>query len=140
MIKNKKILTASVAAMAFWAMASQAMASAAVAAIDERLKPVGEVCLQGQPCAGSSSSAAGGARSGQEVVTKYCNTCHSIGLLNAPKVGDTAAWAPRAEAKGGLDGLLKSAISGINAMPPKGTCADCSDDELKAAIKQMSGL
>jgi cytochrome c5 len=25
-------------------------------------------------------------------------------------------------------------------MPPKGTCATCSDDELKGAIKKMSGL
>jgi cytochrome c5 len=25
-------------------------------------------------------------------------------------------------------------------MPPKGTCGDCSDDELKAAIQHMSGL
>jgi cytochrome c5 len=25
-------------------------------------------------------------------------------------------------------------------MPPKGTCADCSDDDLKGAIKKMSGL
>ena len=43
-------------------------------------------------------------------------------------------------AKGGLDGILATAISGINAMPPKGTCGDCSDDELLGAIKQMSGL
>lgn len=139
MINNKKILTVPVLAMALWAMGAQAMTDSAIA---ERLKPVGEVCLQGQPCAAAvaSSAAAGGARSGADIVTKSCNTCHSIGLLNAPKVGDSAAWNARAEAKGGLDGLLKSAINGINAMPPKGTCADCSDDELKAAIKQMSGL
>ena len=42
--------------------------------------------------------------------------------------------------QGGLDGILAKAITGINAMPPKGTCADCSDDELKGAIKEMSGL
>ena len=35
---------------------------------------------------------------------------------------------------------LAKAITGINAMPPKGTCADCSDDELKGAIQKMSGL
>ena len=53
---------------------------------------------------------------------------------------DTAAWKVRADAKGGLDGLVKSAIAGLNAMPPKGTCSDCSDDELRAAIQEMSGL
>ncbi len=60
--------------------------------------------------------------------------------MNAPKTGDSAAWQARADAKGGLDGILKTAISGINAMPPKGTCSDCSDDELLGAIKSMSGL
>lgn len=46
----------------------------------------------------------------------------------------------RADHQGGLDGILAKAITGINAMPPKGTCADCSDEELKGAIKKMSGL
>ncbi|MBF3199846.1 cytochrome c5 family protein, partial [Pseudomonas aeruginosa] len=78
--------------------------------------------------------------SGEDIVGKTCNTCHGTGLLGAPKVGDKAEWGKRAKEQGGLDGLLAKAISGINAMPPKGTCADCSDDELKAAIKHMSGL
>ncbi|MGB5729137.1 MAG: c-type cytochrome [Thiogranum sp.] len=33
--------------------------------------------------------------------------------------------------------MLATAVSGLNAMPPKGTCADCSDEELKAAIEYM---
>ncbi|MAL37076.1 MAG: cytochrome C, partial [Pseudomonas sp.] len=111
--------------------------------IAERLKPVGEVCIQGEECAAAGPAAAaagGGALSGEEVVGKFCNACHGTGLLNSPKVGDTAAWQARADEKGGLDVLLANAITGINAMPPKGTCASCSDDELMAAIKQMSGL
>ncbi|PTT03003.1 cytochrome c5 family protein, partial [Pseudomonas sp. HMWF006] len=52
----------------------------------------------------------------------------------------TAAWKERADHQGGLDGILAKAITGINSMPPKGTCADCSDDELKGAIQKMSGL
>ena len=60
--------------------------------------------------------------------------------LGAPKTGDTADWQARADARGGLDGLLQSAIAGINSMPPKGMCADCTDDELKEAIHKMSGL
>ncbi|MGY3521514.1 cytochrome c5 [Pseudomonas chlororaphis] len=58
----------------------------------------------------------------------------------APKIGDAAAWKERADHQGGLDGILAKAITGINAMPPKGTCADCSDEELKGAIQKMSGL
>ena len=137
----KKFLTAQAAVLALWAVGAQAaMDNAAIA---ERLKPVGEVCVAGQECKGVGATAAaagGGARTGDEVVAKACNACHGSGVLGAPKVGDSADWKARASAKGGVDGLLKSAIAGINAMPPKGTCADCSDDELKAAIKKMSVL
>lgn len=105
---------------------------------------MGEVCIQGEECAaagaGAAAAAGGAARSGSDVYGKFCTACHGSGLLNAPKTGDSAAWSARADAAGGLDGLLKHAISGINAMPPKGTCGDCSDDELKAAIQHMSGL
>lgn len=137
----KKILVAQTAVVALWAMSAQAATDEAIA---ERLKPVGEVCIQGEECAaagaGAVAAAGGAARSGDEVYGKFCTACHGSGLLNAPKTGDAAAWKGRADAAGGLDGLLKHAISGINAMPPKGTCADCSDDELKAAIQHMSGL
>ena len=74
------------------------------------------------------------------MITAHCAACHASGVLGAPKIGDTAAWKERADTQGGLDGLLAKAISGINAMPPKGTCATCSDDELKGAIEKMSGL
>lgn len=74
-------------------------------------------------------------RSGEEVYNTKCSVCHAAGIANAPKFGDAAAWAPRAEK--GVDALLATAISGINAMPPKGTCMDCSDAELKSAIEYM---
>ncbi|MNZ22698.1 Cytochrome c5 [compost metagenome] len=137
----KKMLVAQAAVLALWAVSAQATTTDD--AIAKRLEPVGKVCVQGQECegVGAVASAAGGApRSGEEVVGKVCTTCHGTGLLGAPKVGDKAEWGHRAKEQGGLDGLLAKAISGINAMPPKGTCADCSDDELKAAIKHMSGL
>ena len=136
----KKILVAQTAVVALWAMSAQAATNDDIA---ERLKPVGEVCIQGEECAaaGPAAAAAGGAaRSGEAVVGQFCNACHGTGLLNSPKIGDAAAWQARADKEGGLDGLLAKAITGINAMPPKGTCADCSDDELLAAIEHMSGL
>ena len=86
------------------------------------------------------AASGGGARTADEIIAKHCNACHGSGLLGAPKIGDTAAWKERADHQGGLDGILAKAITGINAMPPKGTCADCSDDDLKGAIKKMSGL
>jgi len=97
----------------------------------------------GEECKGVETVAAaagGGARTADDIIAKHCNACHGAGVLGAPKIGDTAAWKERADHQGGLDGILAAAISGINAMPPKGTCADCSDDELREAIKKMSGL
>ena len=51
---------------------------------------------------------------------KLCVTCHGSGLMNAPKLGDAAAWKERLDKAGGLDGLVQQGIKGINAMPPKG--------------------
>ncbi|MFG0380235.1 c-type cytochrome [Pseudomonas sp. zbq_18] len=136
----KKILAAQAAVLALWAVGAQAATNDEIA---ERIKPVGEVCIQGEECKGVGAvavAAGGGAKSADDVITAHCGACHNAGVLGAPKVGDTADWKKRADEQGGLDGLLAKAISGINAMPPKGTCADCSDDELMAAIKKMSGL
>jgi predicted CxxxxCH...CXXCH cytochrome family protein len=69
------------------------------------------------------------------VYNASCLACHTTGAAGAPKLGDSPAWGARA-AKG-MDTLLSNAINGINAMPPKGTCAACSDDELKAAIEYI---
>ena len=138
----KKILAVPVAVLALWAVNAQAV-TVDEAAIAERLKPVGQVCVSGQECKGVGAvavAAGGAAQSPDDVIAKYCGACHMSGLLGAPKIGDAAAWKTRASAKGGVDGLLKSAIAGLNAMPPKGTCATCSDDELKGAIHKMSGL
>lgn len=88
----------------------------------------------------AASAGGGGAKTPDEVIAKHCNACHGTGLLGAPKIGDAADWGKRAKEQGGLDGLLAKAITGINSMPPKGTCADCSDPELKGAIEKMSGL
>lgn len=88
----------------------------------------------------ASAGGAGAAKTPKDVIAKHCNACHGTGLLGAPKIGDKAAWKARADKEGGLDGVLAKAITGVNAMPPKGTCADCSDDDLKGAIKEMSGL
>src|SRR5690606_3057224 len=135
----KKMLAVPAAVLALWAVTAQATTDEAIA---ERLKHVGEVCIMGEECKGVETVAASadGARTADDIIAKHCNACHGAGVLGATKIGDTAAWKERADHQGGLDGILAKAISGINAMPPKGTCADCSDDELREAIQKMSGL
>ena len=105
--------------------------------ISARLKPAGELCKAGQACGQATAAAAGGeARSGEQVYNQFCFVCHAAGVGGAPKKGHADEWAPRL-AKGN-DAIWKSVTSGLNAMPPKGTCMNCSDDELKGAITFMS--
>jgi cytochrome c5 len=77
-----------------------------------------------------------GPKTGEEVVTAVCGGCHTSGAAGSPKIGDNAAWAPRI-AKG-LDGLLKSAVEGLRAMPAKGGNPSLSDLELARAIVFMT--
>ncbi len=111
--------------------------------IAERIKPIGKVCIEGEECAknaGAVASASSGPRTGKDVVGQFCNTCHGTGLLDAPKVGDTGTWQARLDGVGSFEDLVKSAINGKGNMPPKGNCADCSDEEISLAIENMSGL
>lgn len=81
--------------------------------------------------------AANAERSGEEVYKTKCFVCHASGVAGAPKVGDAAAWEARVAT--GDAAMLAVAKSGKGAMPPKGTCMDCSDAELQAAINHMLG-
>lgn len=99
-------------------------------AIKKRLAPIGAVYLEGDKV---TVAAPTGPRSGEQVYQATCFACHGTGALNAPKSADD--WAPRI-AKG-KDLLLEHSINGFNAMPPRGTCMDCSDDEISAAIDFM---
>ena len=77
------------------------------------------------------------ARTGEAVFNAVCTSCHSAGVLGAPKVDDKAAWTPRAAQ--GLDGLLKSAVNGKNSMPARGGDPTITDEELTNAIVYMTG-
>jgi cytochrome c5 len=69
---------------------------------------------------------------GQKIYDRYCVGCHGTGAGGAPKMGDANDWNPKI--KKGLPLLYKNAIQGIGNMPPKGTCATCSDGEIQAAV------
>jgi cytochrome c5 len=96
----------------------------------KRIKPVAEVTLE------AAGGAAQAARTGEQIVQQACAACHATGAAGAPKIGDKAAWSKRIAL--GLDGLVKSAIAGKNAMPARGGAADLSDYELARAIVHMT--
>jgi len=73
---------------------------------------------------------------GKKIYDTKCMFCHATGAAGAPKFGDKAAWEPRIAT--GMDALMTSVKNGKNAMPPMGTCMDCSDEDLKAAVEYMT--
>lgn len=106
--------------------------------IRARIQPVGEVCLQGDACgeaAAATETASAGPRSGSEVYGAVCMACHTTGAAGAPVIGDAGAWAPRIDQ--GIETLISHALNGYNAMPAKGGCANCPDEEIQAAVEHM---
>ncbi len=104
-------------------------------------EPAGHVEPQEQAAAAAPGAAtaaepaaAGGVdlAKGEEVYKSACFACHDTGAAGAPKLGDTAAWAPRIGQ--GSEALLHSAINGKNAMPPKGGRMDLSDIDVTSAV------
>lgn len=82
-----------------------------------------------------TASGAAAARTGKQVYETICTACHGTGVSGAPKYGDRK-WS-ELERKEGFNELVKDAIHGERAMPPRGGCTDCSDAEIKAAVRYM---
>ena len=78
------------------------------------------------------------ADAGEKLFSSVCATCHTAGLMGAPKLGDKADWAPRIAQ--GKDTLYKNAIVGyqgkFGVMPARGG-SQASDEEVKAAVDYM---
>ena len=72
---------------------------------------------------------------GEKIYNSACVACHGTGAAGAPKLGDVAAWAPRIAQ--GMDTLLANATNGLNAMPPKGLCMTCTNEEIRSTIEYM---
>lgn len=100
---------------------------------------------------------------GKNTFDRYCTACHSPSMapmFSSPAAHDKNAWDMRKNdalkraisknpsvrgASGNLreefilEELVLSAVTGTdNGMPPKGTCNDCTEDQIKAAIIYMS--
>ncbi|MHB1352464.1 MAG: c-type cytochrome [Thiobacillus sp.] len=74
-------------------------------------------------------------KSGQEVYEAVCAACHGSGALGAPKFEARGDWSARLAQ--GYDTLVKHAIEGIRAMPPRGGAADLSDVEVARAVAYL---
>jgi len=74
-------------------------------------------------------------KAGDTVYKAQCLACHASGAAGAPKLGDTAAWAPRI--KTGYEALLHSALKGKGAMGGQGG-GDFDDFEIARAVVYMT--
>ncbi|MFO7788475.1 MAG: c-type cytochrome [Halospina sp.] len=102
--------------------------------IKERIKPSGNVSIAGEGGEAAQEESSG-PRGGEEVYADACASCHDSGAAGAPKIGDSGAWSDRISK--GDDTLYDHAINGFNAMPAKGGCSDCSDEEIQNAVDHL---
>jgi cytochrome c5 len=80
----------------------------------------------------------GDPRAGEKIFKEYCASCHAptpIIEVSAPRVGDQKAWQFRRQL--GIDVLLKITVNGVGAMPARGGCFECSDEQLRETIRYM---
>lgn len=101
--------------------------------IIERIKPDGQVTIEGVVAQSPSSTTI--VDIGQHRYEQTCGMCHNAGLADAPKLGDRAAWKARIDH--GIEILVKNAIQGLKAMPPKGGCMTCTDEEIHKTVEYM---
>lgn len=107
-------------------------------AIMQRIAPIGSVYLQGETSQIETSLAPSGPRTGEMVYNTFCIACHSTGAAGAPIAGDKKEWATRLAQ--GRETLNDHAINGFNIMPALGTCMDCTNEEMIAAIDHILSL
>jgi len=109
------------------------------AEIEARIKPYSQSCATGDDsCAATGAeTAVAAARSGEDVYNGACMACHTTGAAGAPMLGDVDAWATRMTK--GIDALYASGVNGVagTGMIARGGCADCSDEEIHAAVDYM---
>ena len=101
----------------------------------ERIKPVGEVRIDTSTQVASAEIVETAVRSGEEIYNSKCAGCHTSGVMGSPKFASLEDWAPRIDL--GLEKLTLSAIAGKGGMPAKGTCMDCTDNDIKITVQYM---
>lgn len=81
---------------------------------------------------------AGAADEGEQIVQHYCANCHAekpLIPIGAPRIARDEDWKPRL--KQSLNVLLNHTMEGLNAMPPRGGCFECTDEQLMLAVLSM---
>jgi cytochrome c5 len=73
---------------------------------------------------------------GQQIYQQVCMACHDTGVMEAPKFGDTAAWAELIAEGYGV--LVYESIKGEGNMPPRGGNPALTDMEVAYAVAYLA--
>jgi len=101
----------------------------------ERIKPLGTVNMAAGAAMDTDVKPVLAADAGMKRYKSTCYICHDTGASGAPKLGDKGAWGSRLKA--GKDTVHSHALKGFNAMPAKGGCLTCSDEEIVKTVDYM---
>lgn len=105
--------------------------------IEQRIQPVGKVHVQEElETTVKKIRPVHKEEPGKKIYERFCGVCHRDGLVGAPKIHDQQAWSSRLSGRT-LNELVTSALKGLNAMPAKGTCFACTEEDIKSAIEYM---
>lgn len=75
---------------------------------------------------------------GAKIVQHFCAACHADPPqipLGAPRIGKVPDWTVRMQT--GFETLFQHTQAGYGAMPPRGGCFECTDQQLKKAIEAL---
>lgn len=75
---------------------------------------------------------------GEQIYSHFCANCHAkkpLIELGAPKIGEETDWKLRLNQD--INILYKHSDEGLNGMPPRGGCFECTDEQLILAIVEM---
>ena len=75
---------------------------------------------------------------GAQIYQHYCVNCHAqkpIIPLGAPRFGETSDWSERLNQN--IEVFFQHTEEGLNAMPARGGCFECSDEQLALALVEM---
>ena len=71
----------------------------------------------------------------QQAYMASCFACHNSGAGGAPNPNNPDDWTARLEK--GMETIMANVINGVNAMPAKGLCFNCTNEDLQAIVDYM---
>ncbi|HIG41509.1 MAG TPA: cytochrome c5 family protein [Gammaproteobacteria bacterium] len=69
------------------------------------------------------------------IYNQTCVACHATGVRGAPRPGVSTDWEDSLSY--GREDIYLNSIEGVGEMPPRGMCADCTNEQIRAVVDYM---